>query len=71
MSGFREIVQTIIAETNRFDGPVYLINGDSHVFAENLNRPWSQFRDGEDAVELPVYQGRISPATWAPQTFNA
>jgi predicted amidohydrolase len=38
---------------------------------ENLNRPWSQFRDGEDAVELPVYQGRISPATWAPQTFNA
>lgn len=37
----------------------------------NLNRPWSQFRDGEDAVELPVYQGRISPATWAPQTFNA
>jgi len=38
---------------------------------ENLNRPWSQFRDGEDAVELPVYQGRINPATWAPQTFNA
>jgi predicted amidohydrolase len=38
---------------------------------ENLNRPWSQFRDGEDAVELPVYQGRISPSTWAPQSFNA
>jgi predicted amidohydrolase len=38
---------------------------------ENLNRPWSQFRDGEDAVELSVYQGRISPATWAPQSFNA
>jgi len=38
---------------------------------ENLNRPWSQFRDGEAAVELPVYQGRISPATWAPQSFNA
>ncbi|MET3141752.1 UNVERIFIED_ORG: putative amidohydrolase [Arthrobacter sp. UYEF10] len=38
---------------------------------ENLNRPWSQFRDGEDAIELPVYQGRITPATWAPQSFNA
>ena len=38
---------------------------------ENLNRPWSQFRDGEDAVELPVYQGRINPATWSPQSFNA
>jgi predicted amidohydrolase len=38
---------------------------------ENLNRPWSQFRDGEAAIELPVYQGRINPATWSPQSFNA
>ena len=38
---------------------------------ENLNRPWSQFRDGEDAVELPVYQGRINPVTWTPQSFNS
>ncbi|MFE4833918.1 carbon-nitrogen hydrolase family protein [Arthrobacter sp. NPDC056691] len=38
---------------------------------ENLNRPWSQFRDGEAAVELPVYQGRINPATWTPPSFNA
>ena len=37
---------------------------------ENLNRPWSQFRDGEAAVELPVYQGRINPATWTPPSFN-
>ena len=35
MSGFREIVQAIIDETNSFDAPVYLVNGDSHVFAEN------------------------------------
>jgi hypothetical protein len=44
VSGFREIVQTIVKETNRFDGPVYLINGDSHVFAENQplaeGSPW-------------------------------
>ena len=38
---------------------------------ENLNRPWSQFRDGEAAVELPVYQGRINPATWTPLSFNS
>ncbi|MDQ0617294.1 carbon-nitrogen hydrolase family protein [Arthrobacter globiformis] len=38
---------------------------------ENLNRPWSQFRDGEAAVELPVYQGRINPLTWTPPSFNA
>jgi hypothetical protein len=35
VSGFREIVAAISEETNRFDRPVYLINGDSHVFAEN------------------------------------
>jgi len=44
VSGFREIVQAIIDETNSFDAPVYLINGDSHVFAENRplaeGSPW-------------------------------
>jgi hypothetical protein len=44
VSGFREIVGAIIEETNRFDRPVYLINGDSHVFAENqplaAGSPW-------------------------------
>ena len=44
VSGFREIVRTIVAETNRFDGPVYLINGDSHVYADNqplaAGSPW-------------------------------
>ncbi|MDZ4091763.1 MAG: hypothetical protein U1D68_11225 [Arthrobacter sp.] len=44
MSGFREIVQAIIDEANSFDAPVYLINGDSHVFAENQplaeGSPW-------------------------------
>lgn len=35
VSGFRQIVQTIIDGTNYFDAPVYLINGDSHVSAEN------------------------------------
>lgn len=44
MSGFREIVQAIIDETNSFDAPVYLVNGDSHVFAENQplaeGSPW-------------------------------
>ena len=31
-----------------------------------LNRMWSQFRPGEPAIELPVYQGRIDPASWTP-----
>ncbi|MFJ6281715.1 hypothetical protein ACIQHF_01495 [Pseudarthrobacter oxydans] len=44
MSGFREIVAAIVEETNSFGAPVYLINGDSHVFAENqpvaAGSPW-------------------------------
>ncbi|WP_255769076.1 hypothetical protein [Pseudarthrobacter sulfonivorans] len=44
VSGFREIVRTIVEETNNFDAPVYLVNGDSHVFAENQplaeGSPW-------------------------------
>ncbi|MET4592202.1 hypothetical protein [Arthrobacter sp. 754] len=55
MSGFREIVQTIIAETNRFDGPVYLINGDSHVFAQNQplaeGSPWLQVYGGVSGAD--------------------
>lgn len=53
MSGFREIVHTLIEETNRFDGPVHLINGDSHVFAENQplaeGSPWLAVY-GQDAA---------------------
>lgn len=37
---------------------------------ENLNRPWSQFRPGEPAIDLPIYQGRIDPATWTPRSSN-
>jgi hypothetical protein len=44
VSGFREIVAAIIEETNHFDRPVYLINGDSHAFADNQplaeGSPW-------------------------------
>ena len=31
-----------------------------------VNRMWSQFEPGELPIELPVYQGRIDPATWNP-----
>ena len=55
VSGFREIVETIAAETNRFDGPVYLINGDSHVYAENQplakGSPWLKVYGQEAAAD--------------------
>ena len=44
VSGFREVVQAIVEETNSFDAPVYLINGDSHIFTANqplaAGSPW-------------------------------
>lgn len=35
-----------------------------------LNRMWSQFKAGESPIELPIYDGRINPATWAPATHT-
>ncbi|KIS25929.1 membrane protein [Arthrobacter sp. SPG23] len=56
VSGFREIVRTITEETNRFDGPVYLINGDSHVYAENQplaeGSPWLTIYGQQAADDL-------------------
>lgn len=31
-----------------------------------LNRMWSQFRADDPPLELPVYQGRITPDRWSP-----
>jgi hypothetical protein len=46
MSGFRKIIDSLIQETNNFDAPVYLVNGDSHVYAEDKPlsdaSPWLQ-----------------------------
>lgn len=33
-----------------------------------LNCLWKQFEVGDQPLELPVYQGRISPETWKPRT---
>ncbi|MGO2110765.1 MAG: carbon-nitrogen hydrolase family protein [Pseudoclavibacter sp.] len=31
------------------------------------NRVWSQFAPGDASIPLPMYDGRIDPATWAPR----
>lgn len=31
-----------------------------------VTRMWSQFQPGEPAIQLPVYAGRIDPASWEP-----
>ena len=37
ISAFQPLVQTLVDESSAFDGPVYLVNGDSHVY--NSDRP--------------------------------
>lgn len=36
-----------------------------------VNRMWSQFRDGDEPIELPLYAGRMDPATWHPSTHSS
>jgi predicted amidohydrolase len=35
-----------------------------------LNRMWSQFRTDEPPIELPIYGGRINPASWTPEAHT-
>ncbi|MFI5717786.1 carbon-nitrogen hydrolase family protein [Nocardia sp. NPDC051750] len=35
-----------------------------HYGTAGLNRVWEQFRPGDAPLELPLYGGRIDPATW-------
>ena len=46
-SAFKPLVQALIDESNSFDGPVYLFNGDSHRFNEDrplaAGSPWPAF----------------------------
>jgi predicted amidohydrolase len=37
------------------------------VGTAGLNRMWSQFRADEPPIELPIYAGRINPASWTPE----
>ena len=36
-----------------------------------VSRPWSQMKDGDAPIELPLYRGRITPATWTPGSMGA
>lgn len=33
----------------------------------DVTRPWAHFVDGDAPIDLPVYGGRIDPATWRPR----
>lgn len=36
-----------------------------------LNRLWQQFTEADEPIELPMYHGKIDPATWSGQSMMA
>ena len=52
---FEPLVQTLIKESNAFGGPVYLINGDSHVYNQDhplaAGSSWLDFYGQNDAAK--------------------
>ncbi len=69
---FRPLVRTLVAQSRRFDGPVYLFNGDSHRF--NQDRPlrrgssWLDFyrvrRSADNLHRLTVDGANLGEADW-------
>lgn len=76
-SAFKPIVQTLIDETNAFDGDVYLFNGDSHVY--NANSPlasgssWLSFygvTGSADKLQRITVDGSSNNKDWLKVTVN-
>jgi hypothetical protein len=74
---FQPIVQTLAAEAARFRGPVYLINGDSHVYRQDqplaAGSPWLTFYGiGQATTNLTRYtvEGSTNVDEWLKVTVN-
>ncbi|HEY3410309.1 MAG TPA: hypothetical protein VGK53_19245 [Propionicimonas sp.] len=76
-SAFKPLVQTLIDETNRFRGDVYLFNGDSHLF--NSDRPlasgsaWLDFygvKGTADRLQRITVDGSSNNKDWLSVTIN-
>lgn len=74
---FKPLVQTLIEESNSFGGPVYLINGDSHVYNQDhplaAGSPWLDFYgQGTPAANLTrvTVDGSSNAKDWLKVTSN-
>jgi hypothetical protein len=78
-SAFKPLVQALVDESRRFHGPVYLFDGDSHVF--NQDRPlaagssWLRFygaKHGADNLQRVTVDGSdLGEADWLKVTVTA
>jgi hypothetical protein len=77
-SAFTPLVQTLINESNRFRGDVYLFNGDSHLY--NADRPlapgskWLSFygvTGSTDRLQRITVDGSSNNKDWLKVTINS
>lgn len=75
-SAFAPLVQTLIDESNAFDGQTYLFDGDSHVY--NVDQPlaagsrWLSFYGVEGSSDLTrvTVDGSDNNHDWLEVTIN-
>jgi hypothetical protein len=78
-SAFKPIVQAIVDESAAFDGPVYLFNGDSHVF--NVDHPlgaestWLGFYgvtgSADNLTRVTVVGSTLGESSWLKVTTHS
>jgi hypothetical protein len=76
-SAFTPIVETLVEEANRFDGPVYLFDGDSHVYNEDkpltAGSAWLDFygldRSADNLTRVTV-DGSANADNWLKVTVS-
>jgi len=78
-SAFRPLVQALVEESRRFHGPVYLFDGDSHVFNQDwplaAGSPWLRFygvEHGADNLQRVTVDGSdLGETDWLKVTVTA
>ncbi|MGJ9403867.1 hypothetical protein [Arthrobacter sp. KK5.5] len=70
VSGFAPVIEALAEEAAAFDGPVYLVNGDSHVFHEDepltAGSPWLEVYGVEpvDNLQRVTVEGSATSGEW-------
>jgi hypothetical protein len=77
-SAFKPLVQALVDESRRYDGPVYLFNGDSHRFNQDQplasGSPWLGFYGVKHAADnlrrVTVDGADLGEADWLKVTVQ-
>jgi hypothetical protein len=77
LSAFQPLVQALVDEASTFDGPVYLVNGDSHIYNSDYplaaGSPWLTtygVTGSADNLERITVDGSDNNKDWLHVTIN-